>query len=380
MNKPWIDNKMAEKFFSKYKKTQELKKADDELQGLKKADDELQGLKKADDELQGLKKEENELQGLKKEKNELQELKKEENELQGLKKEKNELQELKKEENELQGLKKEKNELQELKKEENELQELKKEENEPKGLKKEDNLHTELKIGSIVRSMVVKTPFSTVAEVSSFSNSPILSNKDEEVFVFHSETNKVFYELDTKLLATVHHYHEEPYCCLVSSKLFEKRVLLELPNQEDVRYIENDNMEQSLWVPMHNLISKQRKDSKSSNYITTKLPIEIGKYKTEISLQEIVMFKEKVTRIKKVSQEIILTESKVLLSEAINVKQNSVMIEKGILLVEGYVLQHIEYTVEKNTPQKKMYQLMQNMVLELIVQVLQEQDVQVEII
>ncbi|WP_306620730.1 BC_2427 family protein [Bacillus sp. AFS098217] len=300
MNKPWIDNKMAEKFFSKYK----------------------------------------------------------------------EIQELKKEENEFQELKKEENEFQELKKEENELQEL----------KKEENSHTELKIGSIVHSMVVKTPFSTVAEVSSFSNPPIVSNKDEEVFVFHSETNKVFYELDTKLLATVHHYYEEPYCCLVSSKLFEKRVLLEGPSQEDVRYIENDSMEQSLWVPMHNLISKQRKDNKSSDYITTKLPIEIGKYKTEISLQEIVMFKEKVTRIKRVSQEIILTESKVLLSEAINAKQNPVTVEKGILLVEGYVLQRIEYTVEKNTPQKKMYHLMQNMVLELIVQVLQEQDVQVEII
>ena len=44
------------------------------------------------------------------------------------------------------------------------------------------------------------------------------------------------------------------------------------------------------------------------NFITAKLPIEIGRYKGEISLREKVVFKEKVIGIKEVEQEIILTK------------------------------------------------------------------------
>ncbi|WP_410983355.1 BC_2427 family protein [Bacillus cereus] len=252
------------------------------------------------------------------------------------------------------------------------------------GHKEADNSPPELKRGSVVRSVIVKTPFSIGAEVSDFLNLPILNNKDKEEFTFHNETDEMFYELEAKMLATVHHYHKEPYCYFVSSKLFENRVLLEFTNLEDISNSGDSYIKQSFWTPMHNVVSKEKKDNISNNYITTRLPIEIGKYKTEIGLKEKVIFQEKVTGIKGISQEVILTDSKLFSPEAKNVKQNPVTVEKGILLVDGYILQRIEYTVacsnEKSMSQKKVYQLMQNMILELVVQILQEQEVQVEII
>ncbi|MDZ5610101.1 hypothetical protein U2I54_24400, partial [Bacillus pseudomycoides] len=62
---------------------------------------------------------------------------------------------------------------------------------------------------------------------------------------------------------------------------------------------------------------------------------------------------------------------------------HSLTIEKGKLLVEGYVVQRIEYTIGCSNEQSNesfRYQLLQKMVLELIVQLLQEQEVKVEII
>ncbi|PEY28104.1 hypothetical protein CN354_28515, partial [Bacillus cereus] len=243
-----------------------------------------------------------------------------------------------------------------------------------------DNSPPELKEGRLARLMTVKIPFSTIAEVADFLISPIVSSTSEEVFAFQNEETETFRELDTKLLATVHHYNEQPYCRLISSKLFEKRIFLEFSSENYIKHSGENQLEQSLWVPIHNLNLKQRNEKKSSNYVTTKLPVEIGKYKTEISLEERVMFQEEV-EIKEVLQEIVLTDSKFFSQKVLKSKENSITIEKGKLLVEGYVVQRIEYTMGCSNEQNGLvrYQLLQKIVLELIVQILQEQEVQVEI-
>lgn len=245
--------------------------------------------------------------------------------------------------------------------------------------KKRDNLVPELAIATSVRSMIVKTPFSIISEVSSFLKFPNISRKNQEVFVFHNETNTECRELDAKLLTTVHHYHGEAYCSLVSSNLYEKRVLLEFPSQKAKGGIEENRIETSSWVPIHSMILEKEREGELNNYITAKLPIEIGRYKTEISLREMVVFKEKVIRIKEVSQKIILTKNKILFPKTIKTGQNPVTVEKGNLLVEGYIFQCIEYIIGQSTSRDSVYQLMQNIVLELIIQVLQEQDVRVKI-
>ncbi|MBO1583270.1 BC_2427 family protein [Bacillus sp. XF8] len=255
------------------------------------------------------------------------------------------------------------------------------EESSPSEIEREDNSLPELKVGKLGRLMTMRIPFSTIAEVTGFLIPLIMSSTNEEVFVFQNEENETFRELDTKLLATVHHYNEQPYCRLISSKLFEKRIFLESSSESYIKHSGKNQLEQSFWIPIHNLNSKQRNEKKSSNYVTTKLPVEIGKYKTEISLEERVMFQEEV-QIKEISQEIVLTDSKFFAQKVLNAKEHSVAIEKGKLMVEGYVVQHIEYTIGCSNEQSNelvRYQLLQKMVLELIVQLLQEQEVQVEI-
>ncbi|OFD92160.1 BC_2427 family protein [Bacillus mycoides] len=235
------------------------------------------------------------------------------------------------------------------------------------------------KIETSVRSIIVKTPFSIISDVTSFIKFPNINVKKQEAFVFRNEKDARGRELDAKLLTTVQHYHGEVNCNLVSSKLHEKRVLLEFSNQKVKGNMEENWIGTSSWIPIHGIILEKEDEADVNNYITGKLPIEIGRYKGEISLQEKVVFKEKVIGIKEVSQEIILTKKEFLLPKIIKKGHNPSIIEKGSLFVEGYIFQCIEFISEQSTSHDKLYQLMQNIVLELTIQLLQEQEVRVRI-
>ncbi|MED3201673.1 BC_2427 family protein [Bacillus toyonensis] len=238
---------------------------------------------------------------------------------------------------------------------------------------------SESKIETLVRSKVVKTPFSIISDVTSFIKFPNMNVKNQEVFVFRNQKDERGRELDTKLLTTVQHYQGEVNCNLVSSNLYEKRVLLELSNQKIKSNMEENWVGTSSWIPIHGIILDKEDEGGVNNYIPAKLPIEIGKYKGEINLREKVVFKEKVIEIKEVSQEIILTKKEFLLPKIIRKGNNPSKIEKGNLLVEGYIFQCIEFISERSTPHDNAYQLIQNLVLELTVQLLQEQEVWVRI-
>ncbi|MCQ6567026.1 BC_2427 family protein [Bacillus mycoides] len=235
------------------------------------------------------------------------------------------------------------------------------------------------KIETSVHSMVVKTPFFIISEVSSFKVFPKINVKNQDAFVFRNEKDAEGRELDSKLLTTVQQYHSEAYCKLVSLNLHEKRVLVELYNQKVKGNNEENKVETSSWIPIHSIILESENGGEVSNYITARLPIEIGRYKGEISLREKVVFTEKVIGIKEVEQEIVLTKTEFLVPKVKKNGQNKFTVEKGSLLVEGYIYQYIEYISEQSTFHDNVYQLVQNIVLELIIQVIQEQEVQVRI-
>ncbi|WP_413773229.1 BC_2427 family protein [Bacillus cereus] len=244
---------------------------------------------------------------------------------------------------------------------------------------KKESIDSGSKIETSVRSIEVKTPFSIISDVTSFIKFPNINVKKQEAFVFRNEKGARGRELDAKLLTTVQHYHGEVNCNLVSSNLHEKRVLLELSNQKVKRNMEENWVGTSSWIPIHGIILEKEDGADVNNYITAKLPIEIGRYKGEIGLREKVVFKEKVLGIKEVSQEIILTKKEFLLPKIIQKGDNPSIIEKGSLLVEGYIFQCIEFISERSTSHDKLYQLMQNIVLELTIQLFQEQEVRVRI-
>ncbi|PJN66979.1 BC_2427 family protein [Bacillus mycoides] len=244
---------------------------------------------------------------------------------------------------------------------------------------KRESIGLGLKIETSVHSMVVKTPFSIISEVSSFKVFPKINVKNQDAFVFRNEKDAEGRELDSKLLTTVQQYHSEAYCKLVSLNLHEKRVLVELYNQKVKGNNEENKVEASSWIPIHSIILESENGGEVSNYITARLPIEIGRYKGEISLREKVVFTEKVIGIKEVEQEIVLTKTEFLVPKVKKNGQNKFTVEKGSLLVEGYIYQCIEYISEQSTFHDNVYQLVQNIVLELIIQVIQEQEVQVRI-
>ncbi|MDM5239550.1 BC_2427 family protein [Bacillus cereus] len=244
---------------------------------------------------------------------------------------------------------------------------------------KKKRLDSGSKIETSVRSIVVKTPFSIISDVTSFIKFPNINVKNQEAFVFRNEQVVGGRELDAKLLTTVQHYHGEVNCNLVSSNLYEKRVLLELSNQKIKGNTEENWVGASSWIPIHGIILEKEDEVDVNNYITAKLPIEIGRYKGEVSLQEKVVFREKVIGIKEVSQEVILTKKEFLSPNIIKEGNNPSIIEKGSLLVEGYIYQCIEFISEQSTSHDRIYQLMQNIALEITIQLLQEQEVYVRI-
>ncbi|HDR8032059.1 TPA: hypothetical protein QCY74_005446, partial [Bacillus cereus] len=164
-------------------------------------------------------------------------------------------------------------------------------------------------IGPLIRSLVVKTPFSIFSEVTSFKIFPKINVKNQEAFVFRNEKGVEGRELDCKLLTTVQQYYSDSYCKLVSLNLHEKRIHFELYNQKNKGNKEENKVEASSWIPIHSIILESENGGDVNNFITAKLPIEIGRYKGEISLREKVVFKEKVIGIKEVEQEIILTKT-----------------------------------------------------------------------
>ncbi|MEK4933327.1 BC_2427 family protein [Bacillus sp. FSL M7-1345] len=260
-----------------------------------------------------------------------------------------------------------------------ESEEIESEKEEVVNESKKESIDLGSKIETSVRSIIVKTPFSIISDVTSFIKFPNINVKKQEAFVFRNEKDARGRELDAKLLTTVQHYHGEVNCNLVSSNLHEKRVLLEFSNQKVKGNMEENWIGTSSWIPIHGIILEKEDEADVNNYITGKLPIEIGRYKGEISLQEKVVFKEKVIGIKEVSQEIILTKKEFLLPKIIKKGHNPSIIEKGSLFVEGYIFQCIEFILEQSTSHDKLYQLMQNIVLELTIQLLQEQEVRVRI-
>ncbi|ALQ68469.1 BC_2427 family protein [Bacillus thuringiensis] len=241
------------------------------------------------------------------------------------------------------------------------------------------SIDSESKIANSERSIEVKTPFSIISDVTSFKKFPNMNVKNQEVYVFRNEEDARGRELDSTLLTTMEYYHGEIDCNLVSSNLHEKRILLELSNQKEKGNIEEGWVGSSSWIPIHGIILEKEVEADVNNYITAKLPIEIGRYKGEISLIEKIVFKETVIEIKEVSQEIIVTNKEFLLPKIIKKGKNPSIIEKGSLRVEGYIFQCIEFTSEQSENHDKIYQLMQNIILELNVQLLQEQEVRVRI-
>ena len=254
--------------------------------------------------------------------------------------------------------------------------------------KRQKNDANELNRNAGVRSMAIKIPISTCVEIDNFLNAPISGSSTQIISKFLDQSNKQIPKLDTKLIDTVTYYQEQPYCLLMG---FESHEIIYSTEPEQV-YLTNtkkgNDTSRSVVVPLHDPCSMKTKKinnkmGPSHGYVNIRVPVVLGEYNIEISLEEVVLFEEKIYKVKEISKEVILTDCKFIpISFSQSSADDARKACKGKLFIEGYIYQHIEYFSVQNKEkiilkdfESLFHQLNQKIVLELMVQLLQVQKV-----
>ena len=83
------------------------------------------------------------------------------------------------------------------------------------------------------------------------------------------------------------------------------------------------------------------------HFINIRVPVVVGEYNLEVCLEEVVTFKEKVRRIKEISNNVVLTNCKFVPTQLSQVLDNGTCKAlEGYLFIEGSIHQSIEYVAD----------------------------------
>uniref|UniRef100_A0A7U3YIK3 DUF7852 domain-containing protein n=1 Tax=Geobacillus sp. (strain Y4.1MC1) TaxID=581103 RepID=A0A7U3YIK3_GEOS0 len=244
-----------------------------------------------------------------------------------------------------------------------------------------DKLHKYEKICS----MTIKSPFSTFVEIDDFLHPPIFGSTVQNSAEFLDLNNKQTPQSSTKLFNTTTYYPEQPYGHLVCSKIHEMLFFTDTVHTYGLN--QKNNHYESIVVPVHGspfakIEETNNKSYASHDFIQIRAPVVVGEYKVEICLEDGVVFEEEITRVKEISKEVVLTTCKFVPTQFSPSLDNGICPAlKGMLFIEGYIRQNIEYTAasnrnaEQKEPATHLRQLHQKMVLDLIIHLLQVQQV-----
>jgi hypothetical protein len=220
--------------------------------------------------------------------------------------------------------------------------------------------------------MTKKTPFSVYVEIDHFLHEPICGDITQNTFEFQDLDIQKAPEMDTKLLHTTTYSHEQPECRLICSDIHE--IIFFTNNGEQHKR----NLYKTTVVPLHEIEKAETEVSKGP-FLHLRVPVVLGEYKIEVSLEESIEFREEVMSIKEISKEIILTNFKLVPTVFSPSTNGTRAVLKGNLWIEGYIAQKIEYTSFQNRSSvSPMAHLEQKIVAELIVHILQIQKVRVK--
>lgn len=236
--------------------------------------------------------------------------------------------------------------------------------------------------------MTKKSPFSIHVEIDNFFHAPICSDLVQNTFEFIDLNNKQSPQFDTKIFNTITSYPEQLDCRLVRSEIHE---IIFFTDADTYGTNNKDDHYKSVVVPLHDSRFMKTGEINNNSYTShdcmhIRVPVVIGEYKIEICLEENIVFEEKVIRVKEISKEVVLTNSKFIPTQISQSLGNGICtVLKGNLFIEGYVHQNIEYTAFNNrnegSIQKKsvtyLNQICQKIVLDLIINLLQVQQVRV---
>lgn len=240
-----------------------------------------------------------------------------------------------------------------------------------------------------IRSMTIKSPFSTFVEIDDFLHPSVFGGTVQHTAEFLDPNNRQTPQLDTKLLHTTTYYPEQPYCCLVSSKIHEMIFFTDTVRTYGTK--NKKNHYKSVVIPVHDSLFTKTKETdnqscNSHDFIQIRVPVVVGEYEIEICLEEDVVFEEEIMKVNEISKEVVLTNCKFVPTQFSPSLDNGICTAlKGNLFIEGYIHQNIEYTAVYNrntgsiqkTPVTHLRQLCQKIVLDLIIHLLQVQPVRV---
>lgn len=237
-----------------------------------------------------------------------------------------------------------------------------------------------------VHCRTIKSLFSTYAEIDNFLHLPIFGDSVQNTFTFLDPLNKLSPQLDTKLISTIISYCDQPFCQLISSEIHESLYLTDAPLIIDEKKNEN-KISESVLMPVHSSPTKGGEMQKHlpGELMAIKVPVIAGEYRIEICLEEEVIFNEEVKRIKEITKKIVLTKCDFIptqLTKAVDVGTCKAL--KGMISIEGYLVQNIEYVATGNNnanfkESRARSLLQQKISLGLLFRLLQEQKIQLNV-
>ncbi|MGJ9458013.1 BC_2427 family protein [Oceanobacillus sp. CF4.6] len=225
----------------------------------------------------------------------------------------------------------------------------------------------------------IKVPFSTYIKIDNFLQQPIFVHTVERSLNFKDQTG-MSPDFETSQLNTSTYYHEQPYGRLVFSNVHS---MMNLNKESSKVSKKNNNFQQEITKPFkQNSNSLKGPDIFSNTFPFAKflIPVVLGEYDIEIVLEENTPMDKGIIRILDVSTEVVLTNCKFLPS---NFKHSSDQEKRiasnGILFVEGYIQESMEYLPainwEKISPRewlkKVYYRVDQKIMAHLKIQLLQ---------
>lgn len=232
-----------------------------------------------------------------------------------------------------------------------------------------------------IHSKTTNIPFSTMIEVHDFLHAPLFGEVSQHTFEFVDPDNTKNIQMDTKFVSTTAHYLEQITCHLISSSIHEV-LTVSNASQKNVQQHKNKPFKSNI-IPLH---SKQKKgESKRTeiegDYKRIKVPFVVGEYCIEISMEESILFDEKVISIKEISKNIVLENchfTPTRLSKPLHDGASAAF--GGILSLDGVIVQNIRYSELDTQEQQKTEPicLLESILLELKIQLLQQQEMHIK--
>ncbi|MBP2078008.1 BC_2427 family protein [Oceanobacillus polygoni] len=225
----------------------------------------------------------------------------------------------------------------------------------------------------------IKIPFSTYIKVDDFLQQPIFVHTAERSLNFKDQTG-MSSDFKTFQLNTSNYYHEQPYGRLVFSNV---DAMMNLNKESSKVSKKNNNFQQEITKPFkQNSKLLEGHDILSNTFPFAKflIPVVLGEYDIDIVLEEDTLVDKGIVKILDASTEVVLTNCK-LLPTNFNHSSDQVIrtASNGILFVEGFIQESIEYLPainwQKLSPREWLknvyYRVDQKIMVHLKIQLLQ---------